>query len=88
MGEPTGERQLTLAEINQVLYHESKRRGYCLCAVPLRSVIDARGYTCSLCGEKVTGKSCGERVKFARGEALKAAYPWITEHGQSVNGEH
>lgn len=82
------EAQLTLEQMNEVLYHESKRRGYCLCVVPLRLVIDARGYVCSLCGERVTGKSYQERTKFIRGDALKAAYPWITENGQTVNGEH
>lgn len=83
--EVSAERQLTLTEINAVLYHESKRRGYCLCAVPMRTVVDARGFDCSLCGEKVTDKSYGDRAKFARGDALKAAYPWITENGQEAN---
>lgn len=88
MPEPTGERQLTLHEINACLYHESKRRGYCLCAVPMRTIIDARGYDCALCGERVTDKSYGNGAKLARGDALKAAYPWATESGQDVNREN
>lgn len=72
----------TEAEINAVLAELGKQHHECLCYVPMRTVVNAAGLSCNLCGLKVTDFYYSDEAKTLRGEALIAAFPELRRQSE------